>query len=128
METLIDHPLCRIDKTEDGILDARVHGIADDDDVREFFEQFQAVIEAEAPVRFLIDASGLVDSSLAARWRLAGIMKGNRRFIDRTAVYGISPNLKVVLRIILRTSGRTNVGVFDTRAEALDSLRKPDRD
>ncbi len=124
MKVWIDDPRARVTEHTDGIIEVALQGDIEDADVDEFFDQFQPVMEELAPLRFLIDASGLGESSLSARWKLANRMKSNRRLIERSAVIGVSSQIQVVFRVILRASGRNNVKVCNSRAEALDYLRK----
>ena len=85
-------------------------------------------IEQHAPVNSLIDLSGVPDLSLSERWRLASRMKGNRQWIRRTGMFGLSPAMTIAYRVIARVSGRDDLAFFDSEDSArqwlLDELKR----
>lgn len=116
MPLLIDEPDLRLELTPTGIFHVRLStGERTGDDV---LDAIQPHLEDHAPVRYLVDVSGVDGLSLAERWRLAERMKENRRHIRKTAVLGVRPLLQFPVRVILRVSGRDNVRLFGDRAQA----------
>ena len=118
MRVLAQGKLFRIEELPSGILVTTVWGDGTRDDLEELFGAYQPLLESHAPVRTLTDVSQLGDVSWGARWTFAERMKQNRRLIWKSAVIGLSPRLEVVLRVVLRVSGRTDLRTFDSREAA----------
>lgn len=120
MPVLIDEPDCRLELTPEGIFHVRLaRSERDSDDV---LDAIQPHLEANAPVRYLVDVTDVKELSLAERWRLAGRMKENRPLIKRSAVLGVRPVLRFPVQVILRVSGRDNVRLFADQREAEEWL------
>ena len=68
--------------------------------------------------RLELDARGLGDLSLADRWKLSSRMRDNRRFIARSAVFGLGTAQRFMLKVILRASGRDDLRAFERRDDA----------
>jgi hypothetical protein len=122
MPVLLDDGRYRIEVLGESTLFVSLVGDVEDSDLDDVFGVFQPALVERAPAKVLIDASGLGDSSLSMRWQLAMRMKANRSYVDRTAVFGVPGSLEAALRIVLRASGRSNIRIFSSRAEAEDWL------
>ena len=116
MPVLIDEPDLLLELTPEGIFYARLARSERASD--EVLNAIQPHLEANAPVRYLVDVTEVKELTLAERWRLAERMKENRPLIMRTAVLGVHPMLRFPVQVILRVSGRDNVRLFATREDA----------
>jgi hypothetical protein len=117
MPVLVDEPSIRVELTDDGAFLATPRTGAHIS-VEGVLDSIQPHLEAHAPVRYLVDARGLDELSLADRWKLSSRMKTNRRYIDRSAVFGLGAAQRFMLQVILRASGRSDVRAFERREEA----------
>lgn len=117
MPVLIDEPNVRLELTDAGVffMRGRATGASG---LEEVLALMQPHLEEHAPVLFLNDFSGVADLSLADRWKIASRMKDNRKFIRRSAMFGLSSAMQFAARVVLRASGRQDVRVFDSREEA----------
>jgi hypothetical protein len=108
----------KLEKLPSGILLVTAWGRGQRVDVEELFAAYQPVLEAHAPALTMADLTALEDLELSARWAFAERMRKNRRFVLRSAVLGLRPELELVIRVLMRVSGRKNLKVFDDRADA----------
>jgi hypothetical protein len=118
VETLITHPHVVIEEHAPDLLVCRLRGEADASMVDEVFALAQPLLEARAPVRVIIDARGFADMSLSARWQLAMRIRENRQLISRTFVFGLSDTMLFIARVVLRASGRDNIDLVESEADA----------
>lgn len=109
---------------QDGIVMAYLSGEADTADVEEYVAALVPLLRMRAPASVLTDASELDDVTMRARWVYAQRMTEHRRFIGRSAVVGLSPSMEVATRVMIRASGRDDLRVFPTRAQALGWLHR----
>jgi hypothetical protein len=105
-----------------GILRVTVWGRGSRTDVDELFNAYQPHLEQRSPALTLTDVTALDDLELSARWAFAERMRKNRQFVLRSAVIGLRPELEVVLRVLVRVSGRKDLRVFDRREDAEEWL------
>jgi hypothetical protein len=123
---LIDEPNVRLEITEEGFFHVRVTEANSDEgvegsarpEVDAILDRIQVHLEERAPVYYLVGFKGMEDLSLAERWRVAGRMRDNRKFITRSAVYGLSTKLQFAFRVIIRVSGRDDLRAFRTEDHA----------
>jgi hypothetical protein len=126
MPVLHDGPNLRITKTPEGLFKVDVSEEGDEQgiegpqrpDVEAILQTIQKHLEANAPVHYLIGLAGVSDLTLAERWQIASRMRENRKYIERSALYGLSRQLEFAFRVIIRVSGRTDLRVFRTQDEA----------
>ncbi len=114
----MSHPNLVVEEHARDLLVVRLRGEADDTAVDEAFGLVQPILESRAPVRVIIDGRGFADLSMSARWRLAMRVKENRALIRRTFVYGLSEAMTFVARVVVRASGRENIELVESEAEA----------
>lgn len=127
---LIDQPNLRLVVTGEGLFHVRVTQVGDDQGIEGvsrpsvdgILDQIQGHLEQRAPVRYLVGFSGMEDLTLAERWRVADRMRANRRFISRSAIYGLSGKLEFAFRVIVRVSGREDLRAFRSEARAREWL------
>ena len=136
MPVLVDERNLYIEVRADGLFHIKVTEAGPDDAIggasRPSVDSIMDVIghhmEQHAPVNSLIDLSGVPDLSLSERWRLAARMKGNRQWIRRTGMFGLSPAMTIAYRVIARVAGRDDLAFFDDEAAArqwlLDGLKR----
>lgn len=72
----------------------------------------------------LIDVSKLDAFDLATSGELYGLMKFNKNYATRTAVYGANYFAQVTTEAIIGLTHRTNMKIFSTREEAMGWLLK----
>lgn len=118
MRTLLDLPRVTVEEHAGDLLVFRLVGEGDDSVLDDAFGSIQPLLEERAPVRVIIDARGFADLSMSARWKLAMRMKDNRPLIGHTFIFGLSDTMRVVARVIIRASGRTNVHLVDSERQA----------
>lgn len=109
---------------EDDIVLSTLWGEGDTPDVEEYVAALVPILQMRAPACVLTDATDIEDLTLRARWVYAQKMTEHRRFISRSAVIGLSPRMDVVLRVLVRASGRSDLRVFFSRREAMIWLRE----
>lgn len=102
---------------------ARIRGEGDIDAVDEVFALTRPIFRERAPVRIIIDGRGFADMSMGARWRLAQHTKEQRPLIRHTFVFGLSEAMTFALRVVLRVSGRDNIELVGSEAEAFQRAR-----
>lgn len=120
MKTLVTHPNVIVEEHGPDLLVVRLRGEGDDTAVSEAFALSQPILEAKAPVKVIIDGRGFSGLSMSARWRLSMRIKENRALIARTFVYGLSDVMTFVARVIIRASGRDNIELVDSEADAYE--------
>ncbi len=126
MKVLIEGPFYRVEQTEDGIIKTTGWGSPTAEQIGEYCARHRAMLKPIAPARSLMDASKIGDLSMSARWRFAQELKKNRTLVSRSAVYGLSPQLQTIMRILIRASGRTDLRGFPSESAALAWLRERD--
>jgi hypothetical protein len=105
-----------------GILRVTAWGRCRRADVDELFDAYQPELEKRVPALTLTDVTALDDLELSARWAFAERMRKNRQLVLRSAVIGLRPELEVVLRVLVRVSGRKDLRVFDRGEDAEEWL------
>jgi hypothetical protein len=70
----------------------------------------------------LIDASRAQEADQKSIARLIELMRYNKQFVTRTAVFGPEHLIRLVIEIALRVTRRTNMKLFDEKDEALNWL------
>jgi hypothetical protein len=97
--------------------------------LREDIEKGTAVIREESqrvlhPLRVLVDLSNLNDTySPEALLLLADFEKKNQSYVERTICFGAGIKIKFAGEIVSALSNRKNISFFDTKEEALVSLK-----
>lgn len=134
MAVLLDEPNVHLEFSDDGIFHVEVSEDSDQSvdspgrpDVDAILASIQEHLERLAPVYYLVGLSGIQDLSLAERWQIASRMRENRRFIRRSAVYGLTKQLEFAFRVIIRVSGRNDLRVFRSYAPAREWLLQEKR-
>jgi hypothetical protein len=123
VRVLVSHSHVVLEEHAPDLLVFRLRGEGDADTVDEVYSRVRPIFEERAPVRIIIDAQGFADLSMSGRWRLSQHTKENRPFIRHTFVFGLSDTMAFVLRVILRASGRDNIDLVGSEAEAFDRAR-----
>lgn len=75
----------------------------------------------------LIDVTKMTQFDLAMINRVRELMEFNKQYATRTAVFGATSWISMVVRSSLALTGRTNMRVFSGREEALEWLTSGDR-
>ncbi|HVB19763.1 MAG TPA: hypothetical protein VNF51_00530 [Candidatus Paceibacterota bacterium] len=97
--------------------------------LREDIEKGTALLQEESqrvlhPLRVLVDLSNLNDTySPEALLLLADFEKKNRSYVERTICFGADIKIRFAGEIISALSNRENISFFDTKEEALASLK-----
>jgi hypothetical protein len=123
VDGLYEHCSASIQELDENTLFVAVGGDAREEDVEPFFEIFQPLVMERNPVRVLVDASLLGETTLKLRWLLLGHLRANKPFIERSAIFGLSSRLETLLWIVFSLSGRSNIRTFMWRHEAEAWLR-----
>ena len=118
MAVIEEGPGWRIEKTDSGVIHAKVMGSTSDDEIFRYMEVWQRVVEENAPCLHLLDAADIELNDLKSRWDLATRMKDNARLFAKSAVIGETGAKRWIGQVVVKTSGRKNVRFFDTAAEA----------
>lgn len=108
---------------DDGVVVSTLWGEGDTPDVEEYVAALVPILQLRAPACILTDATDIEDLTMRARWVYAQRMTEHRRFLARSAVVGLSPRMDVVLRVLVRASGRSDLRVFYSRQDAMSWLR-----
>lgn len=108
---------------DDGVVVSTLWGEGDTPDVEEYVAALVPILQLRAPACILTDATDIEDLTMRARWVYAQKMTEHRRFLARSAVVGLSPRMDVVLRVLVRASGRSDLRVFYSRQDAMAWLR-----
>src|SRR5687767_12268593 len=90
----------------------------DVDTVKQYLSDALPHIERLAPLLQLTDVTHLGQASLAARWALGRHVKSQGHLIKRSAIYGVSPTMRMIVGAVLRAAGRENVRVTASREDA----------
>ncbi len=123
MDGLYEHCSASIQEIDKNILFVVAGGDAREEDVDLFFETFQPLVEERTPARVLVDATRLGGTTLKLRWELVKRLRASKPFIERSAVFGLSPRLDTLLWIVFTLSRRSNIRTFMWRHEAEAWLR-----
>ncbi len=123
VEGLYEHCSASIRELDENTLFVIVGGDAREEDVDPFFETFQPLVVERNPARVLVDASRLGETTLKLRWRLLKHLRANKPFVERSAIFGLSPRLETLFWIVFSLSGRSNIRTFMWRHEAEAWLR-----
>jgi hypothetical protein len=123
VDAIYEHCSASIREVDEHTLFVTVGGDAREEDIEPFFEIFQPLLEELTPVRVLVDATYLRDTTLAVRWGILKRIRANKPFIERSAIFGLTPRLEALLWIVFTLSGRSNIRTFLWRHEAEAWLR-----
>lgn len=96
--------------------DHRMHLLAWGEKVR---ETVCAVSEVSPDRVFcLVNLTGGMEADMETLVNLIELMRHNKHFVTKTAVYGATPIMKSFVDISLKATDRTNMKTFTTRTEA----------
>jgi hypothetical protein len=123
VDAIYEHCSASIRELDDHTIAVTVGGDAREEDVEPFFEIFQPLMEELAPVRVLVDGTYLRETTLRVRWEILKRLRANKPFIERSAIFGLTPRLETLLWIVFGLSGRSNIRTFLWRHEAKAWLR-----
>jgi hypothetical protein len=118
VDPLYEHCSATIQELDERTLFLTVGGDAQEEDIDDFFDVFQPLVEERAPTRVLVDASRLGETTLRLRWRILQRVRANKPLIERSAIYGLSERLESLLWVVFTLSGRSNIRTFLWRHEA----------
>src|SRR6266850_1204505 len=108
---------------EPGILKTEVVGDADEHSSVEYAGYVTHLFESQGLKAMIVDASGGAGISPDAI-KLLG-QSDALKFIKKVGVYNIAnPIFKASLELIVKTSGRDNIKVFNTESEAMAYLKE----
>jgi hypothetical protein len=118
VDPLYEHCSATIEELDERTLYLTIGGDAREEDIDELFDVFQPLVEERTPTRILVDASRLSETTLRVRWEVLKRLRGNKPFVERSAIFGLSERLEALLQIVLKLSGRTNIQTYMWRHEA----------
>jgi hypothetical protein len=118
VEPLYEHSSASIQELDDQTLYLAVGGDVREEDLEPFFETFEPLVNARGPVRILVDATYLGETSLPLRWQILKRMRGLQNAVERMAIFGLSPKLEMLLWILFTLRRREDVRTFLWRHEA----------
>ncbi len=123
VQALYEHSSGTIAEIDEQTLFLRVGGDVRDEDVAPFFEAVEPLVASRSPARILVDATYLGETSLRLRWQIIKRMRDLRSRVARTAIFGLSPRLEVLLWILFAIRRREDVRTFLWRHEAESWVR-----
>jgi hypothetical protein len=122
MEAIVDavyeHSSGKISQLDDQTLYLSVGGDVREGDLEPFFEALEPLVEKRSPARILIDATYLSETPLPLRWQILKRMRGLGSWVERMAIFGLSPRLEILLWILFTISRREDIRTFLWRHEA----------
>ncbi len=110
---------------EDGIVRMAFIGEVDDQAAESWYREFMPFLEAttaKRPISLLVDASRDDKMSGGARRTLAQVQADPR--LAKVAIVKINRFNRVMITFLSKVTGRDNMGLFDTEAEALAWLKE----
>ncbi len=118
MAVLVERDNYVVEHTDDGIYFVTLRGDFTPATVEAYRADALPLMEQLAPLLHLTDVTDVGDGSLSARWALARHVKSQAHLIKRSAVYGVSPTMRLLIGAVLRGAGRRDIKVARDRAEA----------
>lgn len=98
-------------------------GPIDDENIRTILDEASKLIRVEGKqIRLLSDFSKAVIVGTHVKDAIAEWTKGNKPYVLKSAVLGITGFKYVLGQFVLRVVGRKNIHLFDSEKEALDWL------
>lgn len=120
----------RVSTDDDGIIHIRMRGNLSEDHLPEVTEWADMVRDAmkrafeRDPHRVLtlIDVTGAFEADAKTMEILRALMLYDKDYATRTAIFGATYFIRMIVEAVIRATFRTNMGIFLTRAEALEWL------
>lgn len=127
--------LLKVGIGDDGIIHIRMKGnlsrdhlpevVAWADDVRDAMKR--ASERDPKRVLTLIDVTGAFEADAATMAVLRSLMEHNKTYATRTAIFGATYFIRVLVEVAIQATFRTNMRIFMTRDEALQWLLNGDK-
>ncbi|MDE2188164.1 MAG: STAS/SEC14 domain-containing protein [Patescibacteria group bacterium] len=94
------------------------------DELKKGFEMIRAYsTERKAKIKILVDLGNFSGKySVEAMELFADFAADDAPYVDRSAIYGLSAEIRAAAKITTAMSGRKNISVFDSREKALKWL------
>lgn len=120
----------RVSTDDDGIIQIRMQGNLSEDHLPEVIGWADMVQDAmkrafeRDPHRVLtlIDVTGAFEADAKTMEILRSLMLHNKDYATRTAIFGATYFIRMIVEAAIRATFRANMGIFLTRAEALEWL------
>lgn len=128
--------LLRVTTDDDGIIHIRMQGNLSEDHLTEVSEwadevrvaMRQAFARNPRRVLTLIDVTGAFEADAKTMEVLHSLMVHNKDYATRTAVFGATYFIKMIVEAAIRATMRSNMAIFTTRDEALEWLLRDPSD